>query len=152
MTARPQRERAAEYVESVCQVSVRFQEVDVLGVVWHGHYLTYFELGRVAFGREYRFDYLDIHAAGLVAPLVDLDVHYMAPARYGDTLTVRSRLMNVDGAQVRFEYVVEDSQGKALATGRSRQVFLDLAGNLLVIRPPILEDLLVRCRPFMRPS
>ena len=60
------------YVESICQVNVRFQEVDVLGVVWHGHYLTYFEQGRIAFGREHRFDYLDINGQ-LVAEVVDHD-------------------------------------------------------------------------------
>lgn len=138
------------YVESICQVNVRFQEVDVLGVVWHGHYLTYFEQGRIAFGREHRFDYLDIHAAGFIAPIVHIDVRYDAPAKYGDVLTVKTHLLDVDGAQVRFDYIVEDGSSRTLASGSSRQVFLDLAGNLMVTRPPILEDLLNRCRPLMR--
>ena len=34
-------------------VRVRFNETDVLGVVWHGNYIKFFEDGREAFGREH---------------------------------------------------------------------------------------------------
>ncbi len=46
---------SSDYLEVTTQVRVRFQEVDSLRVVWHGHYLSYCEEGRTAFGREFGF-------------------------------------------------------------------------------------------------
>ena len=149
---RERRTRRADtaFVESVSRVCVRFHVVDALGVVWHGHYFTYFEDGRVAFGREHRFDYLDIYDAGFVAPIVHVDIDYSGPAKYGDTLTIRARLYHEDGAQVRFGYFIEDSSGRLLASGSTTQVFLDLSGNLMVTRPRFFDEFLERCRPLMR--
>ncbi|HET6225857.1 MAG TPA: acyl-CoA thioesterase, partial [Bacteroidia bacterium] len=50
------------------EVPVRFSEVDALGIVWHGHYLKFFEDGREAFGRQYGLGYLDIHKEEFVVP------------------------------------------------------------------------------------
>ena len=50
---RPWPKQADGYLECAAEVTVRFQEVDSMGVVWHGHYLTFFEEGRAAFGREF---------------------------------------------------------------------------------------------------
>ena len=42
------------------QIRVRFNETDPLGIVWHGYYITYFEDGREAFGRQHGISYLDV--------------------------------------------------------------------------------------------
>ncbi len=36
---------------STTEVLVRFNEADPLGIVWHGHYIRYFEDGREDFGK-----------------------------------------------------------------------------------------------------
>ena len=41
-------------------INIRFSEVDSLLIVWHGHYLKYFEDAREAFGRKYGLGYLGI--------------------------------------------------------------------------------------------
>ena len=48
---------------------VRFEEVDSLGIVWHGRYASYFEDARVAFGEKYGIGYMDFYANGVVAPI-----------------------------------------------------------------------------------
>jgi acyl-CoA thioester hydrolase len=50
--------------------TVRFQEVDLMGVVWHGRYAEYFEDGRSAVGRAYGLDYRDFFREGIKAPVV----------------------------------------------------------------------------------
>ena len=52
------------------EVIVRFSEVDSLHIVWHGHYLKYFEDGREAFGNEFGLGYLDLYSNGLLIPVV----------------------------------------------------------------------------------
>jgi acyl-CoA thioester hydrolase len=134
----------ARFLPSESTLRVRFQEVDVLGVAWHGHYLTYFEEGRNAFGREYSFDYDDLRRAGLVVPLVHLEVDYFAPARFNDVIRVSARLHPADGAWIPFRYRISDARGAKLATGTSVQVFTDLEGNLMLTPPRFYRDFLER--------
>ena len=130
------------FVETRSVVRVRFQEVDSLRVVWHGHYLTYFEEGRVAFGREHGFDYGTILRAGYVAPLVHAEVDYLRPARYDDELEIVTRLHEPEGARVVFAYEVRRDGGTLLASGMSVQVFTDLEGELILVAPRFYEEFL----------
>ena len=71
---------------------VRFSEVDSMQIVWHGEYVRYFEDGREAFGREFAgLGYMDIHANGYTAPIVELQLQYKKPLRVIDTAVVETR-------------------------------------------------------------
>ena len=122
---------------------VRFQEVDLLEVVWHGHYVSYFEEGRLGFGEQFGFSYQDVLAAGFIVPVVHLELDYLAPARFGDRLTVRARLHPEPAARVSFSYVVARGE-QVLATGRTVQIFTDPEGQLLMTRPPYYEEFLAK--------
>ena len=128
------------YIEHRTYLRVRFQDVDVINVVWHGHYLSYFELGRESFGEEYGLGYLDIRGAGLVAPVVHVSCDYLQPARYGDELTVIPRLHPSDRAAIDLSYEVRRASDDALlAKGRTRQVFTDIEGNLVLNQPDLMR-------------
>src|SRR3989304_800436 len=92
------------YLEHRASIRVRFQEVDSLGIVWHGHYLTFFEDARVAFGRQYGIDYTDILQAGFTAPIVHVSCDYLNPARYGEQLDVTAKLFQRDSAKLEFHF------------------------------------------------
>lgn len=132
-----------------CEVRVRFQEVDALGMVWHGHYLTYCEEGRNAFGRARGFAYRDLLANGYVAPLVHVELDYLKPARFDQRLRVTTRLHATAGARIDFTYVIADEHGEPLARARSVQAFTDLQGNLVLVRPAFFEALLRAWAPEM---
>ena len=59
-----------EILRHETEVLVRFSEVDSLLIVWHGHYVRYFEDAREAFGLKYGIHYLDVHRAGYSTPIV----------------------------------------------------------------------------------
>ena len=40
-------------MEFEIRFKIRFNETDPLGIVWHGHYITYLEDGRESFGKKY---------------------------------------------------------------------------------------------------
>jgi len=144
VTRRRNGPRSGPFLEAETTVRVRFQEVDSLRMVWHGHYLTYFEEGRTAFGRRYSFGYEDILAAGFIAPLVHIEVDYLKPARYGDVLTVRTRLVPAEGARIDFTYLVAGAAGEPLAAGSSVQLFTELDGTLVLTRPAFVDRILFR--------
>lgn len=108
------------------EVSVRFNEADPLGIVWHGHYIRYFEDGREAFGAKYGLTYLDFYQNGLVVPIVSVDCQFKKPLRYGDTVIVEARYVDAPAAKIQFEYrLLHAHSGDLVASGASTQVFLN---------------------------
>ena len=109
------------------EVTVRFNEADPLGVVWHGHYLRYFEDGREAFGKEYGISYLDFYREGLAVPIVSVHCDYKKPLRYGESVIVETIYEPTPAAKLLFSYrMYESAVIHVVATGHSVQVFVDV--------------------------
>ena len=108
------------------EITVRFNEDDPLGIVWHGHYVRYFEDAREDFGKTYGVSYLDFYRNSLAVPIVAIHCEYKKPLRYGDTIIVESSYVNSQAAKLNFRYKIFDAQHKTqIATGSSSQVFVD---------------------------
>lgn len=130
-----------KYLEHRVRTRVRFQEVDSIQIVWHGHYLTYFEDARAAFGRQYGLSYADILEAGVTAPIVHVSCDYLGPAGCDDDLEILIRLIRAPGAKLEFYYEVSrPADGALLARGRTTQAFADLDGKLVLTTPKFLKD------------
>lgn len=130
---------------------VRFNEVDALHVVWHGHYANYFEEARRAFGGRYGVDYTTFIEHHLAVPVIHLHVDYFAPARLSDTLEVTARLFKSDAARLDFEYEVRRKGAAALlATGGTSQVFTTPAGELLLTWPKFMLERLTAWEPLWK--
>ena len=85
---------------------VRYGEVDRMGVVYHGHYLVYFEQGRTELLRSLGATYRQVEEEGTLLFVVETGLNFHRPAHYDDELTVRTRLASVRGVRLRFEYEV----------------------------------------------
>jgi acyl-CoA thioester hydrolase len=123
------------------EVIVRFNEADPLGIVWHGHYLRYFEDGREAFGKLHGISYLDCYQHGLAVPVVSVHCDYAKPLRYGETVLVEATFINTPAAKLIFDYKIYEAKGKTqVARGSSVQVFVDAKSfELQLIMPPFFE-------------
>jgi len=122
------------------EVSIRFNEVDSLRVVWHGHYYKYFEDAREAFGKKYEIDYLTVFDQGLLIPMVESSCNHKRPLKYGDTAIVEVTYHNLPAAKIHFTYkVYRKSDGKLSASGATTQVFLNVEGELLLNNPPFID-------------
>ena len=123
------------------EIAIKFSEVDSLRVVWHGHYVRYFEDGREAFGKQYDLGYLDVYEHGLAVPLVDLQVNFKRVLEYGDSVIIETTFINTPAAKLIFEYkVISVKHGYIACTGRSTQVFMAPASKELYITvPPFME-------------
>ena len=119
------------------EFEVRFSEVDPLGIVWHGHYVRYFEDGREAFGKEYGLGYLDFFRHGFVIPVVKLQCDYKRSLKYGDKALLETEFVPTEAAKVVFRYRLLNSRNMELvATGSSTQVFLDKEETILQLNNP----------------
>ena len=73
-------------------IRVRYAETDQMGLVYHGNYFTWFEVGRVEAFRQLGVAYADIEKEGIIMPIVDVHCRYLKPARYDDLLTIKTEL------------------------------------------------------------
>lgn len=107
------------------EIRVRLPETDSLGVVYHGCFLTYFDVARM--------DYL--RGLGLLDPFrrgesLNLVVHasadFRSPARFDDVLVVHVRVRRIGETSVHFEFrVTLKADGRLVAEGRSVHSFID---------------------------
>jgi acyl-CoA thioester hydrolase len=129
--------RAVSHVE----VRVRFGETDLMGIVHHASYLSYFEAARVAWLRRRGVTYRDFTERGWHLPVVEAQVRYRAPARFEDVLGVAVELSEVRSHSVRFTYrVTRDEQ--RLVEGETRLACVDNAHELLRLPEPLIEVLM----------
>lgn len=111
-------------------VTVRFNEVDAYQVAWHGHYVGWLEIGRMALARRFGLDPFQLAELGFLGPVVQLDLKYLRPARCNDTLTIRTSLEPCETAQLIFSSQIVDPAGNRLASGRTVHALTDLDGTL----------------------
>ncbi len=96
-----------------------------MGVVYHGNYFTWFEVGRVELMRTLGFSYVALEAEeGCGLPVVEAACRYRRPARYDDLLTVETRVKAMRGSIVVFTYALLRGSD-LLAEGETKHVVVD---------------------------
>jgi len=108
------------------QVRVRYSETDQMGVVYHGNYAQYFEMGRVEWLRNLGVSYKWMEENGIMLPVVSLNMNYKKPARYDDLLTVKTILKNQTTVKIEFDYEIHNEMGELLTIANSILVFVDM--------------------------
>lgn len=92
------------HCQSLYVVRVRFCETDLMGIVHHGSYLSYFEAGRVEYMHRRGVEYLEWAKQGLHLRVVEARVRYRRTARFDERLVVETRLGEHTRVTVRFDY------------------------------------------------
>lgn len=125
---------------SEMRLQPRYADTDAMGVVYYANYLVYFEVARTTALAELGHPYWEMEKGGVLIPVLRAHCEYLRPARYGDTLSVRTVRSRSGGARIRFDYEVireaadENGANALLATGFTEHAFVTPAGRPL--RPP----------------
>lgn len=120
-------------IESRTQITVRYAETDAMGIVYHGNYLPWFEVGRTTLLKEYGLPYRALEASGYSLPVIELGTKFFRPALYDDTVTVVTRMKERPLLRIRLDYEVFRGDEK-LVTGFTVHAFVNKAGE--PVRPP----------------
>ncbi|MCK7589449.1 acyl-CoA thioesterase [Subsaxibacter sp. CAU 1640] len=127
-------------LKEIHQITIRFNEVDSLGIVWHGHYISYFEEGREAFGKTFGISYLDIKKQGFAVPIVKTSTDHMLPLKYGDVAIIETAFKNTQAAKIIFEYVIKNHQNQVVCKGETVQVFTSIeTGEMALTNPEFFK-------------
>jgi acyl-CoA thioester hydrolase len=120
-------------IESRAQVTVRYAETDMMGIVYHANYLPWFEIGRTTLLKEIGLPYRRLEEEGFRLPVLEVSAQYLRPALYDDRLEIVTLLAEKPVLRIRIEYQVKRGE-ELLATGSTMHAFVDREGR--PVRPP----------------
>lgn len=126
------------------QIRVRYSETDQMGVVYHGNYAPYFEIGRVEWLRNKGISYKSMEGNGIMLPVVSLTMNYKKSARYDELLTLKTILKKQTTVKIEFEYELYNESAELLTTGSSILVFVDMKTGRPIAPPQYISEVLNR--------
>lgn len=128
--------RPTPVLSSSVDLRVPFYDVDSMEIVWHGHYVKYFEDARCRLLDELAYNYEAMRASGFAWPVVDLRIKYVKPARFNRAIRVIADLVEWE-IRLKIDYQIIDlDTGEVLTKGHTVQVAVDMATRELCFATP----------------
>jgi acyl-CoA thioester hydrolase len=124
------------------QVRVRYSETDQMGVVYHGNYIPYFEMGRVEWLRNKGVSYKSMEEEGIALPIVSMTINYKKSARYDELLTVHTAFKSQSSVKIEFDCKIYNELNELLTTAEFILVFVSLKTGRPIAPPDYILDLL----------
>lgn len=123
------------------EVRVRYSETDQMGVVYHGNYIPFFEIGRVEWLRDKGISYKTLEENGIALPIVSMTLNYKKSARYDDLLFVKTKFKKYSGVKIEFDCEIWNEQEELLTTAYFLLVFVDLKTGRPMVPPDYILDI-----------
>jgi len=111
------------------RVRIRYSETDQMGVVYHGNYAQFFELGRTEWMRSLGITYKDMENSGIMMPVISLNCIFKKSALYDDVLTIHVSLKKKPMAKIEFDYLIKNQDDELICTGNTSLAFIDMEKN-----------------------
>lgn len=126
-----------------CQVEIEipFFDVDLMEIVWHGHYAKYFEIARCVLLNKIDYDYMTMRDSGYTWPIVELRLRYAKPAHFGQKIIVHAKISEWEN-RLKINYQIKDKlTGQRLTRGHTCQVAVDIdTQEMCYESPPVLWE------------
>lgn len=119
---------------------VRYSETDQMGIVYHGNYAQYLEMGRIEWLRKLGISYKKMEEEGIMLPVISLCLNYKKSAFYDDIIQVTTKLKKLPSAKIEFEYIIENEKGEILTLGETTLAFIDMKSGRPMRCPKYLLD------------
>ena len=104
---------------------VRYGETDQMGVVYHGNYAQYLEIGRVEWLREMGISYKTMEKNGIMLPVISLSLDFKKSAVYDDLIIVETKLVKTPLVKIEFDYIIYNEKKEILVEANTVLAFLD---------------------------
>lgn len=132
-------------LQAEVEILVPFFDVDMMEVVWHGHYVKYFEEARCALLDKLGHNYLQMRDAGYAWPVIDLQLRYIRGAQFRQRIRVRADLVEWE-SRLKINYLITDvATGERMTRGSSVQVAVEIATReMLLVSPQVFVEAVER--------
>lgn len=131
-------------IHTTHSLRVRYGETDAMKYVYYGNYAEYLEVARVELFRQLGMSYNDIENRGIWLPVLEYHIKYLKPAFYDELLEIHTRIKEMPGVRIVFEYEIFNSEKKKITEASTTLFFLDANTQKVVKCPPFLQQLLER--------
>ncbi|MBT2161004.1 acyl-CoA thioesterase [Zobellia barbeyronii] len=121
---------------------VRYSETDQMGVVYHGNYAQYLEMGRVEWLRDTGISYKELEENGIMLPVISLSLNYKKSAFYDDLLTVETTLKKTPSVKIEFDFVIYNEKREIIAEANTVLAFIKMENKRPIRCPKYLLDLI----------
>jgi len=122
------------------QFRVRYAETDQMSYAYHGNYAQYYEMGRIEWLRKFGVSYKKMEEAGVMLPVISLNINYLKPAKYDDLLTLKTTLVNKPLVKIKFEFEIHNENNELLNTASVTLAFMDSITRKPVRAPKYLLE------------
>ena len=119
---------------------VRYSETDQMGVVYHGNYAQYLEMGRVEWLRSFGISYKIMEEKGIMLPVISLSMNFKKSALYDDLITVETRLKKIPSVRIEFDYKIYNEAKEILVDANTVLAFMDMKKKRPVKCPDYILD------------
>ena len=117
---------------------VRYAETDQMGIVHHSQYIVWMEEGRSDYMRQKGADYAVFEKTGVAFAVTEVNIRYVAPAHYGERVTVRTWIDSLRSRALTFGYeIVNADSRQRLVTGSVKLILIDRQGHAVTIPDPL---------------
>jgi len=126
--------------KSITKTRIRYSETDQMGVVYHGNYAQFFELGRTEWMRSLGVTYKDMELSGIMLPVISINFKFIKSALYDDVLTIKTILKKKPMVKIEFDYEIVNQNDELICTGSSVLAFM----NSKTMKPTRCPDHLLK--------
>jgi acyl-CoA thioester hydrolase len=128
--------------KNTTKIRVRYSETDQMGVVYHGNYAQFFEIGRTEWLRNLGVTYKKMETTGIMLPVISLQCNFMKSALYDDVLTIETVIKKKPMVKIEFDYKIKNQNDELICTGNSVLAFINMETMKPTRCPKYLLDLL----------
>ena len=120
-------------------LEVPFHDVDMLRVVWHGHYYKYFEVARTALLRKYELDGQRLLDTGFMFLVIESHCRHVSPLKFGDKFRVGAAFKDLE-FRVNIAFEIHNlSHDRRAAYGYTTLATVDREGQLMLRTPEVIR-------------
>ena len=127
-------------LRTIVKAVTRFEEIDSMGIVWHGRFASYFEDARVALGENYKISYFDLFNNGILAPLKKIHVDFQTPLFFREDISIECILHYTPASKIFTEYIIKKQDNTIAATGYVIQMLLDPNYEIFLTQPEYYKN------------
>lgn len=121
---------------------VYYSDTDAYGVVWHGSYLRWLEMGRVELCEKMGYTLIELQTQNITLPVVNLNVRYKSSAKLNDEMIIETSIQKFNPLSVTFKQsIINKETGKTFIEALIDVVAVDNNGKLYRKMPKILLNI-----------
>jgi acyl-CoA thioester hydrolase len=97
-----------------------------MGLVYHGHYAQFYEIGRTEALRSLGLTYKEVEALGVIMPVTEIHSRFLRPALYDDLITVITTVKELPvHHKITFHSEIYNEKNELLNVGDVSLYFMD---------------------------